>query len=67
MLVFLSAYAVLTLAVIGSIWFEVGKPNKGLIIRHIDNTAIGNTVPGLPGRDSMGKVLKHTIYDRENR
>lgn len=57
-------YALLTIAVIGKVCYDVGNPANGITIEHIENPVIQQNKSSVSPQDSIITILKRKMYER---
>ncbi|MCL6216906.1 nitrogen regulatory IIA protein [Zunongwangia pacifica] len=63
-LLFFAGYALLSIIVITEVCYEVGKPNNGMTIEHIENPVIQQRKSPVIPQDSISEIIKNKLYER---
>ncbi len=64
-LYFFVAYLILTTGVIFKVWYDAGKSDNNMVIKHIENPVLKNKERPTVLQDTLSTIFKNRIYERK--
>lgn len=62
-LYFFIAYLILTAGILSKVWYDARKPDKNMVIEHIENPVLKKKERPAILEDTLSTILKNRIYE----